>query len=652
MFEIIIIISFAFVSLIHCQPYSEYIKGPANPSEWDNWYASNVKMREQALSKVNYNGSIYSVKQLYWTQTAYILPQMYPFDTYFYDIKTHQYTIDKYISFTNDQYNGVDAILMWATYPNLGIDDRNQFEMYASLPGSINALRNITNYLHEKYNVQVVFAYNPWDTGTNYSGAPDYQTIAKFLNDTNADGFFGDCMHGVPEYFYDYSIDTYNHPIAFYPENMDVNITSINYDTLDFSEWNPTAKQPFLSTWKWFEPRHQSNYYYGTAGEDGPGLQTVFFNAIGYSATQNGFGSYNKLVPRDAQQIKIITTILRFFGNKKRRIIQSQDMKPFIPIFPMQSEYENIFANQFTVNEETLFLIVNRIESNMNNVTVRFNNTWNDNVDAIHIYDCYYGKELTKTVDTNQNTITIYIDIEGNGYSDILVTMNTTTNDMQLSQFLTDMNQLTKLPLYSYSNEWNYLQQYMVKINETKLYETPPTKNMISIPFGVHHFNASGTSVIAGISSGPVQYDFEMYYQSDHNQYMTINKFFIDKYTVTCQEYQLYLNQSKYRPKNKYNYLKNWKYDINTDTYTYPNGYSNKPVTYIGIEEARLYCRFYGKRLPHSFEWQYAAQGNTTYLYPWGNEANAGINYPQTQHGRNIPGAANVDEFVPKGDSI
>ena len=85
-------------------------------------------------------------------------------------------------------------------------------------------------------------------------------------------------MKDIDERFYTYSVNEYGHPIAFYPEEMNANLSSLNYDTLDLSEWDPTPKQPLLSTWKWMEPRHQSNFYYSTQGADGPALQTVFFN--------------------------------------------------------------------------------------------------------------------------------------------------------------------------------------------------------------------------------------------------------------------------------------------------------------------------------------------------------------------------------------
>ena len=55
---------------------------------------------------------------------------------------------------------------------------------------------------------------------------------------------------------------------------------------------------------------------------------------------------------------------------------------------------------------------------------------------------------------------------------------------------------------------------------------------------------------------------------------------------------------------------------------TFPEGAANQPVTWVSIEDARAYAAWAGKRLPHDWEWQYAAQGSDGRLYPWGNDWN------------------------------
>ena len=244
--------------------------------------------------------------------------------------------------------------------------------------------------------------------------------------------------------------------------------------------------------------------------------------------------------------------------------------------------------------------------------------------------------ELNFTTTNNNNNINVYIDIERVGYGAILATMDTTETNKDLNDFLNTMNIMTQKPLSSYSVKWNYLPQQMAPINTTKLYTSPPDKNMIEIPWGIFYFVNYGNDGSGGNNTNAIdiQYSFEIMPRYDHKQYITMNKFYIDKYPVTCSEYKQYLTDSNYKPNDRYNYLKNWIYDNITDTYTIPMGYENKPVTYLGLNEARLYCSFIGKRLPHSYEWQYAAQGNTSYLYPWGNKQQMGTRFPQTQHER------------------
>jgi formylglycine-generating enzyme required for sulfatase activity len=68
----------------------------------------------------------------------------------------------------------------------------------------------------------------------------------------------------------------------------------------------------------------------------------------------------------------------------------------------------------------------------------------------------------------------------------------------------------------------------------------------------------------------------------------------------------------------------------------YPDGWAEKPVTWVSIEDARAYAAWAGKRLPHEWEWQYAAQGNDGRRYPWGNDWNADA-VPVPETGRIAP---------------
>ena len=63
------------------------IKGPTNVTRAgvEDWLRRMEQLRERCTAAIGYDGSISSVPELKWTQTAYISPQMHPYDRYFFD---------------------------------------------------------------------------------------------------------------------------------------------------------------------------------------------------------------------------------------------------------------------------------------------------------------------------------------------------------------------------------------------------------------------------------------------------------------------------------------------------------------------------------------------------------------------------------------
>jgi formylglycine-generating enzyme required for sulfatase activity len=81
---------------------------------------------------------------------------------------------------------------------------------------------------------------------------------------------------------------------------------------------------------------------------------------------------------------------------------------------------------------------------------------------------------------------------------------------------------------------------------------------------------------------------------------------------VTNAQFKEFLDATQYHPKDDQNFLRDWKNGL------YPEGWASKPVTWVSLEDARVYAQWAGKRLPHEWEWQYAAEGTDQRPYPWG----------------------------------
>ena len=56
------------------------VEGPASPAEQPAWLAALKANINATWTKYHYTGGAFNVPELDWTKTAYIQPQMHPFD--------------------------------------------------------------------------------------------------------------------------------------------------------------------------------------------------------------------------------------------------------------------------------------------------------------------------------------------------------------------------------------------------------------------------------------------------------------------------------------------------------------------------------------------------------------------------------------------
>ena len=116
------------------------------------------------------------------------------------------------------RYGGIDGALMWPTYPNLGIDDRNQFDLFRAMPGGLEAVARVTSELRAR-GVPILWAYLQWDTGTRRESpaSTDAHTLVSLLRQTGGAGINGDSLPFVPRAIWNASVAA-GYPLALQAE--------------------------------------------------------------------------------------------------------------------------------------------------------------------------------------------------------------------------------------------------------------------------------------------------------------------------------------------------------------------------------------------------------------------------------------------------
>src|SRR5882762_5836840 len=183
---------------------------PCIQDEHDSWLVDIRHWRDERRIRIGYDGSRYDLAVLKWTESSFFQPQMMVEDRYFYDPVARRYTVDWYLDDLEKRYGGIDSVLIWPTYPNMGIDNRNQHDMIRSMPGGIPGVRQMIADFHRR-GVRVFFPMMMWDQGTRDPGMSWPDAIAKLMAEIGADGINGDTQHGVPLAF-SAAADKIGHP--------------------------------------------------------------------------------------------------------------------------------------------------------------------------------------------------------------------------------------------------------------------------------------------------------------------------------------------------------------------------------------------------------------------------------------------------------
>ena len=615
----------------------ELINGPADPGDFAAWFAGMKRWRAEQLKRIGYDGAEYDRPELKWTQSSYMQPQMMIQDRYFFDPATGKYTVDRYLDDLEKRFGGIDAVLIWPTYPNMGIDNRNQFDLFHDMPGGIDGIRRMVADFHRR-NVRVLFPIMLWDQGTRDVGKPEADALAEELTAVGADGVNGDTMIAIPRQFR-LASDKTGHPLAFEPEHLLVD-EPLAWNNMNWGQAVPAQSSPsvfqekmlvyppeYVDKYKWFEPRHMNNISDRWQRDKTLDLQYAFFNGVGMETWENIWGIWNGITPRDGETIRRIAKIERRFSPW----LVSAGWVPHTPVVQFQ-----VYASKWPGKGSTLWTLINQNEFDINGEQIVVPYKAGEK-----FFDVWHGVELKPAIAGDQATLSFTI--EGQGFGAVIAVDPGAEMPAGLNQFLEEIHKLNSVRLDSFSNQWHVLTQQLVPIHATKPAASAP-EGMVAIPGGTFNFRVSGIEIEGGDWNGvDVQYPWEDSPRRDHVHTMHIAPFYMDRYSVTNAQFKKFLDATHYHPRDDHNFLRDWKNG------TYPEGWDNKPVTWVSLEDARAYAAWAGKRLPHEWEWQYAAAGNDGREYPWGDDWQADA-VPATDRGRDLRAPDDVDAH-PQGKS-
>lgn len=588
------------------------------PITHERWLNDLQHWRAERRIRIAYDPSRYEMAALEWTQSSFIQPQMMVHDRYFYDPVAGRYTVDRYLDDLEKRYGGIDAVLIWATYPNMGLDDRNQLEMVESMPGGIEGVRQMVADFHRR-GVRVLFPMMMWDQGTHDPGKPWPDAVAGLMKAIDADGINGDTQDGVPLGFSE-AADRIGHPLAFEPEGSPSD-EALAWNVMTWGQY-AFPFIPMVDRFKWLETRHMVNISDRWNQDKTGDLQFAFFNGIGWESWENIWGYWNGITPRDAEATRRVAAMERAVA----RFLVSPDWEP---LYPMRNF--GVYASRWPLGNATVWTIVNRagydVDGPQMDVAAE---------PGMRYYDLYHGVELKAEVEDGHATLSFPIEAEG--YGAILAMPGEPAAEMRA--LMGKMAAMTEKPLAGFSHQWQFLPQTMVRMEPTQPAAKAP-EGMVRIPGGAFDFRVRGIEIEGDANIGiDVEYPWEDSPRRFHDHVMTVKPFYIDKYPVTNKQFKDFLDATHYSPKDKGNFLRDWKNG------TYPEGWDKRPVTWVSLDDARAYAAWAGKRLPHEWEWQLAAQGTDGRLYPWGGAwqpANVPTPDQAQNEGRTMRGPDPVD---------
>jgi hypothetical protein len=610
--------------------YAEHFSG-----DWQN--GLRLMFQERFLYDLEiFDNRLYERQDLSWIRGCYIITTQMAWDHDFYDQQNGGYKFADYLQMGQQLFGGWDAYIFWPTWPTLGLDQRNQWNLYGDIPGGLPKLRELADF-SRRQGTKFFISYNPWDQSTRQ--VDPYQGMAELIQATDADGVILD-TYGWSTQDLQAAADRIKPGVVMYSEGMAVpkDMPGIITGRVHDAIYMP----PPLNLNKFIKPDN-TIFRVGQLADGELHRETAvaFFN--GYGLEMNVYRPGRPAwMKEEYLYLGKLVRILR----ENSSAFYSQDWTPLISTLT-----DSIWVNHWPAPNKTIYTVFSLIPEGFTGPLFQ------GDLDSVsHWVSLYHHEQIQPETVNGKLYIPVRTDAfnrswlnsrkEGQvdciarlpellevGLEQDYLTLEASTGDQ--------IKVWTGIPSYQSTPKIYPVKKQMINLpDEFGRYEGKLViqlfqggelldERVVNLPMQtprliskVIRTPTAGETPIGMVEiKGTDHYVFKNeddqgiipYLTFPNGKSIKINSFFMDKFPVTNQQFKVFFEATRYSPDDTVNFLKHWKNG------NYPPGEGNYPVVQVSWEDAYAYARWAGKRLPTELEWQYAAQGGDTVQWPWGN---------------------------------